>query len=126
MAVIVVANHPFKIPLCWWRRQEDVWVIYLHLLRYNLIEKIQPKTSKQFIYTFLYFVHYNLMEKQFIYSLKIQSNSFAIIYICYTIKQMKISWRFIGQGKTFPILFALFEHFIFLGEMVLVGWVDDL
>ena len=43
MAVIVVANHPFKIPLCWWRRQEDVWVIYLHLLRYNLIEEIQPK-----------------------------------------------------------------------------------
>ena len=39
----VVANHPFKIPLCWWRRQEDVWVIYLHLLRYNLIEKIQRK-----------------------------------------------------------------------------------
>ena len=36
---------------------------------------------------------------------------------------MKISWRFIGQGKTFTTLFALFEHFIFLGEMVWVGWL---
>ena len=42
---VVVANHPFKIPLCWWRREEDVWVIYLHLLRYNLIEKIQRNIS---------------------------------------------------------------------------------
>ena len=42
--VAFVTNHPFKILLCWQRgRQEDVWVIYLHLLRYNLIEEIQPK-----------------------------------------------------------------------------------
>ena len=89
---------------------KNIKAIYLHLSIFCTLQPHGKNTIKK-------------TKKQFIRSLKIQSNSFAIIYICYTIKKMKISWRFIGQGKTFTTLFALFEHFIFLGEMVWVGWL---
>ena len=93
---------------------KNIKAIYLHLSIFCTLQPHGKDTMKNKKAIYLQFKN----SKQLI----------CIIYICYTIKKMKILWRFIGQGKTFPILFALFEHFIFLGEMVWVGWlvVDDL